>query len=94
MNLSTKQKQTPGRIEQTCGCQGERGRKWDGWGVWGWQMQTATFRMQSNEGPLYSKGNYIQSLGIDHDGRQYEKKNVYICTTGSLCCTEETGTTL
>ena len=20
--------------EQTCGCQGEEGKKWDGWGVW------------------------------------------------------------
>ena len=25
MNLSMKQKQTHGHIEQTCGCQGERG---------------------------------------------------------------------
>ena len=29
---------------------------------------------------LYSTGNYIQSLAIEHDGRQYEKKkkNIYI----------------
>jgi len=33
----------------------------------------------SNEILLYSTGNYIQSFGIEHDGRQYEKKNVYIC---------------
>ena len=32
----------------------------------------------SNEVLLYSTGNYIQSLGIEHDGRKYEKKNVYI----------------
>ena len=31
----------------------------------------------SNEVLLYSTGNYIQSLGIDHDGRYYEKRNVY-----------------
>ena len=31
----------------------------------------------SHEGLLYSTGNYIQSLVIEHDGR-YEKKNVYI----------------
>ena len=36
MILSTKQKQTHRRGEQTCGCQGGRGRKWDGWGAWGW----------------------------------------------------------
>ena len=45
MNLSTKQKQTHGYREQTCGCQGRGGKKWDEWGVWGWQKQTVTFRM-------------------------------------------------
>ena len=29
----------------------------------------------SNEILLYSTGDYIQSLEIDHDGRWYEKKN-------------------
>ena len=38
----------------------------------------------SNEVLLYSKGNCIQSLGLEHDGRWYEKKNVYVCLTGSL----------
>ena len=28
-----------------------------------------------NEALLYSTGKYIQSLGADHDGRWYEKKN-------------------
>ena len=37
-------------------------------------------------------GNYIQSLGIEHDGREYEKNNVYICMSGSLCYTAEIGT--
>ena len=46
---------------------------------------------KSNEVLLHSTGNYIQSLGIDHDGRLYEKKNVHICMTGSLCCTEKKG---
>ena len=44
----------------------------------------------SQEVLLYSTGNYIQSLGIDHDGREYEK----IVFSGSLLCTGETGTTL
>ena len=43
MNLSSKQKQTHRHGEQTCGFQG--GKEWDGQGVWGWQMQTITFRM-------------------------------------------------
>ena len=32
----------------------------------------------SNEVLLYSTGNYIQPLGIDHDGRGYMKGNVYV----------------
>ena len=47
----------------------------------------------SNEILLYGTGNHIQSLRIEHDGRQYEKKNEYKGMTGSLCCTEETDTT-
>ena len=39
----------------------------------------------SNKILLYSTGNYIQSFVMEHDGRYYEKKNVYICITGSLC---------
>ena len=34
-----------GHGEQICGCQGERGREWDGRGVWDWWMQTVTFGM-------------------------------------------------
>ena len=48
----------------------------------------------SNEVLLYSTGHYIQSLGIDHDGKYYKKGNVYIGLTGSLCCAAEIGTTL
>ena len=47
----------------------------------------------SNEVGLYSTGSYIWSLGIDHDGKSYKKGNVYICMTGSHCCTAEIGTT-
>ena len=39
----------------------------------GWQMQIITFRMYSTE-------NYVQSLGVEHNGRQYEKKkNMCVC---------------
>ena len=30
---------------------GDQGRKRDGLGVWGWQMQTITFRMDKQQGP-------------------------------------------
>ena len=41
MILSTKQTDR-GHGEPTCGCQWGGGREGDGWGVWGWWMQTAT----------------------------------------------------
>ena len=47
----------------------------------------------SKEVLLYSTENSIQSPGIDHDGREYEKKNLYIMTE-SLCFIAEIGTTL
>ena len=28
---------------------------------------------------MHSTGHYIQSLGADHDGREYEKKSVCVC---------------
>ena len=48
----------------------------------------------SNEVLLYSTGKYVLPLGMDHDGRSYEKKNVYTYMTGSLYYTAETDTTL
>ena len=48
----------------------------------------------SNEVLLYSTGDYIQFLGVKHDGRQYEEKKVCMCMTGSLCYTAEMDTTL
>ena len=40
-----------GHGEQTCGCQGGKGREWDGWGIWGCWMQTVTFGMDGQCGP-------------------------------------------
>ena len=48
----------------------------------------------SHEILLHSTRNYIQSLGIDHDGREFKKGNTGICMSGSLCGTAEIGTTL
>ena len=35
----------------------------------------------SNEVPRYSTGNYIQSPGIDYDGKEYKQKgtDMYVC---------------
>ena len=43
---------------------------------------------------LCSTGTYVQSLVIEHDGRKYEKENVYVYMTGSIYYTTETDTTL
>ena len=51
MSLSTKQQQNHRNKEQTVIASGEGGRKWDGWGVWGWQVQIITFRMDKQGDP-------------------------------------------
>ena len=44
-DLSAKQKQTHGHIEQSCGCQGGGGRERDGLKIWDYLMPTNIFRM-------------------------------------------------
>ena len=46
------------------------------------------YRMDSPQVLLYSTGNYIQYLGINHSGK------VYKCMTESLYCIAEISTTL
>ena len=48
----------------------------------------------NNKVLLYSTENYIQYLMINHNGKEYKKKNVYMCITESLCCTAVINTTL
>ena len=48
----------------------------------------------NNKVLLNSTGNYIQSPGINHNGKEYLRKDVYMSKTESLCCTAEIGTTL
>ena len=50
-DLSAKQKQTHGHIEQSCGCQGGGGRERDGLKIWDYLMQTNIFRMDKQQGP-------------------------------------------
>ena len=85
--------ETDSQREKTYGCQGRGRNRMD------WEFGVSRYKLLhlewiSNEVLLYSTGNYIQSLGIDQDGRLYEKKNVHICMTGSPCCTAEIDTTL
>ena len=62
MHLPTERKRTHGYREQTCGCQGSRGKS----GM-DWEFEVSrsdkcwkiTFRMVGNEVLLYSTGNYI-----------------------------------
>ena len=51
MSMFMKQKQTNRYREQTCGCLGEIDRGWEGLGVWGWQMQTFTYKMRKQQNP-------------------------------------------
>ena len=45
INLSTKKKQTHRPQRTDLWLQSGSGREWDGQGIWGWQVQTITFRM-------------------------------------------------
>ena len=48
----------------------------------------------NNKVLLYCTGNCIQYPVINHNGKEYKKKNVYMCKTDSLCCTAGIGTAL
>ena len=37
-------------------------------------MQTIICRMDKQESPMYYRGNYSQYPGINHNGKEYEKK--------------------
>ena len=78
--------------KQTCGCQGEG--EADGLEFQDQQMQTVTYRMDINNNVLlYTTGNYIQYLVINHMEKNVEK-NACICISESLCCLVEMNTTL
>ena len=75
MNLAIKQKKTDRHREKTCGCQEGEGRKWDGLGGFGASTcKLLHLEWISYEVLLYSTGKYIQSLGIDHNGKEYQKE--------------------
>ena len=69
MNLSMEQKQTHRHGEQTCGCQGGGGGSGMEWEFGVNRSKLLHLEWTSNEVLLYSTVNYIQFLGIEHDGR-------------------------
>ena len=68
-DTSTKQKQIHRHREQICGCQGEGEGSEINWEFGVSRCKLLHLDWLSNEVLLYSTENYIQSLGIDHDGR-------------------------
>ena len=78
MNLSTEQKQSHGHREEICGCQGKGGESGMDCKFGVNRCKPLPLEWLSSEVLLYSTENYIQSLGAEHDARQYEKKNVYV----------------
>ena len=59
MNISTEQKQTHGRREQSCGCQGVGGGTRMDWEFGVSRYKLLHLEWISNEVLLYSTGNYI-----------------------------------
>ena len=78
MKLSTKQKQTRRHREQICGCQGEGGGG-------GMEQEFGVSRCKpiyiewiNNKILLYSTENYIQYPVMNHNGKEYFKKDIYV----------------
>jgi len=47
-----------------------------------------TLRMDKKQGPPYSTRTYIQTPGINCNGKEYKKEwTIYMCITESLCYT-------
>ena len=69
MNPSTEQKQTHRHREQACGCQGGGGGSWVDWEFEVRRCRLFHLEWISNEVLLYSTGNSIQSLVIEHDSK-------------------------
>ena len=92
MNLSMKQKQTHRHSEQTYGCQGggeQVGMDWE-FGIS--RCKLLHLEWINNKVLLYSTGNYIQYLVVNH--MENNIKNICICIAESIWCTVEINTAL
>ena len=43
-------------------------------GIWCWKRQTGTFRIDKQQGPIHSTGNYTQYPVINHNGKNIVEK--------------------
>ena len=76
MNLSLKQKHKRTDLLPRWS-RGVGAMDWE-FGV-GRQMQTIPFRMDKQGDLMHSTENYIQSPGVNHNGKECFKKNIYMC---------------
>ena len=70
---------------------GERGMDWE-FGVG--RCKLLHLEWINNKVLMYSTGNYVQYPVINHNGKECKYIYMCVCTTESLSCTAETGTTL
>ena len=91
MNMSTKQKQTHRLQSRLVVHEVEGSRR----GL-SWVFGVSRFKLLPSECIykvlLYITRNYIQSPGINHDGKEYLRENVCMFKTESLCYTAKIDT--
>ena len=82
---STKQKQIMGMLSRLVVARREEGEKgMDGeFGVD--RCQLLHFKQLGKRILLYSTGNCVQSLELEHDGRWYYKKRMCVCVCVRVC---------
>ena len=91
MSLLMKQKQLLGHREQIWWLPRGRVLREESSGKFG--LADTSFSIEwINKVPLYSTEHYIQYPVINHNGKEYFKKNVYICITESFCDSAEINT--
>ena len=78
MNLSTKQKQTHRHRELTCGSQGGGGGGWMDWELGIGRCKLLHIEWMDNKVLLCSTGSCIQYPMINHNGKEYINKRMYI----------------
>ena len=93
MNLFTKQNQTHRQENKLMVPKGDSGSQGIITQEFGINIYIPVYIKQiNNKGLLYSTGDYIQYLVITYNGKDSEKKKIYIYITESLCCIPETNT--
>ena len=73
---------------------GEGGGRGEDWEVGVSRCNLLYTGWTNNKVLLYNTENYIQYPMINHNGKIYFKKRIYVCITELLCCTAEINTIL